>query len=488
MYFQRLYDTRLAQAAYLIGCQKTGEAVVIDPERDIDRYIRAAAENGLRITAVTETHIHADFLSGARELAEKTGARLYLSAEGGEEWSYRWLDAKSDGGSYDHELLSDGESFNVGKIEIRAVHTPGHTPEHLSFLVYDHGGGADEPIGIATGDFVFVGDVGRPDLLETAAGQQGSAAPAAHELHESLRWFDRLDPWLQVWPGHGAGSACGKALGAIPMTTVGYEQRYNPALRLTREGAAPFVADILSGQTEPPLYFARMKRENREGPAILGELPSPSHTPVDQIDRALESGAALLDTREWSDYRGAHLKGSYFVPWDNSFPTIAGSYVRPEQQIYLVLETADDLDEMVRSLVRVGLDRVVGYATAGELRTYLEGNSTRGAEIRTTTTEGLAATMREKDITILDVRGASEYDEAHVRGALQLAHTRLPAGLPNLPDDPLYVHCKSGARSAIASAWLQANGKNVTYVGGAFSEFESAGLPIESSRAEPVAG
>ena len=488
MYFQRLYDTRLAQAAYLVGCQKTGEAVVIDPERDIDRYIRAAAENGLRITAVTETHIHADFLSGARELAEKTGARLYLSGEGGEEWSYRWLDAKSDGGSYDHQLLSDGDSFNVGNIEIRAVHTPGHTPEHLSFLVYDHGGGADEPIGIATGDFVFVGDVGRPDLLETAAGQQGSAEPAAYELHESLRWFDRLDPWLQVWPGHGAGSACGKALGAIPMTTVGYEQRYNPALRLTREGAGAFVSDILSGQVEPPLYFARMKRENREGPAILGDLPAPSQIPVDQIDRALESGAVLIDTRDWNEYRSSHLKGSWFIPWNNSFPTVAGSLLRPDQQIYLVVERNEDLDEMVRSLVRVGLDRVAGYATADDLRTYLAAHSMRAGEIRTTTAEGLAATMREKDITVLDVRGASEYAEGHVRGALQLAHTRLPAGLPNLPEGPLYVHCKSGARSAIASAWLQAGGKNVTYVSGAFDEFAGAGLPIESSRTESVTG
>jgi hydroxyacylglutathione hydrolase len=372
-------------------------------------------------------------------------------------------------------------------IEIRAVHTPGHTPEHLSFLVYDHGGGADDPIGIATGDFVFVGDVGRPDLLETAAGLQGSAGPAAHELHESLRWFDRLDPWLQVWPGHGAGSACGKALGAIPTTTVGYEQRYNPALRMSREGADPFVEDILSGQTEPPLYFARMKRENRDGPAILGELPSPSHTQVEQIDRAVESGAALLDTREWSEFRVAHLKGSYYVPWENSFPTIAGSYVDPDQQIYLILETTENLDEIIRSLVRVGLDRVTGYATAEELKAFLQGNNTRAAEIRTTTAEGLAAAMLQKDVTVLDVRGASEYEVGHVKGALQLAHTRLPTGLPNLPEGLIYIHCKSGARSAIASAWLQANGRNVTYVGGAFSDFKEAGLPVESGRTEAVA-
>lgn len=488
MYFERLYDSRLAQAAYLIGCQKTGEAVVVDPERDVDRYIRAAAENNLRITAVAETHIHADFLSGARELAEKTGARLYLSGEGGEEWVYRWLDRKEGGGSYDHELLSDGDGFDVGNIEIRAVHTPGHTPEHLSFLVYDHGGGADEPIGIATGDFLFVGDVGRPDLLESAAGEEGSATSGARDLHDSLRWFDRLDPWLQVWPGHGAGSACGKSLGAIPMTTVGYEQRYNGPLKKSRGAVTPFVEDILEGQTEPPLYFARMKRENRDGVALLGELPSPEKTPVATIESALASGAVLLDTRDWSEYRSSHLQGSWFVPWNRSFPTIAGSWTAPEQRIFLVLDDPSDLDDMVRSLVRVGLDRVVGYATAGEMRAYLEANGTKATEIRTTTAEGLAATMRQKDITVLDVRGESEYDAGHVEGALQLAHTRLPAGLPNLPDDTLYVHCQSGARSAMASAWLQASGREVTYVSGAFNDFAAAGLPIVSEKNPEVTG
>jgi hydroxyacylglutathione hydrolase len=207
MLFRVIYDPSLAQAAYLIGCQRTGEAIVVDPERDVDRYERLAASEGLRITAVAETHIHADFVSGSRELAEK-GAKVFVSDEGDADWKYQWLDRRSTGGAYDHQLLKDGDTFMVGHIEFRAVHTPGHTPEHLCFKVTDRGSGADEPMGVITGDFLFVGDLGRPDLLESAAGMAGKADPSAH----------------------GAGSACGKALGAVPQTTVGYERRFNPAL------------------------------------------------------------------------------------------------------------------------------------------------------------------------------------------------------------------------------------------------------------------
>jgi len=173
MLFRMLYDSKLAQACYFIGCQQTGDAIVIDPQRDVNRYLDLARKENMRISAITETHIHADFLSGARELAERTQAKLYLSDEGGPDWSYGWLDKKQGGGSYLHQLLKDGHTFKVGKIQFQAVFTPGHTPEHLSFLVTDLGGGASEPMGIASGDFVFVGDVGRPDLLETAAGQRG---------------------------------------------------------------------------------------------------------------------------------------------------------------------------------------------------------------------------------------------------------------------------------------------------------------------------
>jgi hydroxyacylglutathione hydrolase len=272
MLFRQIFDPKLAQYAYLVGCQKTKEALLIDPERDVDQYVAIAAGEGLTITAVAETHIHADFLSGAREMAERHGARLYLSDEGAADgWTSKW----AKGGDYDVTFLHHGDSFTVGNIEITAIHTPGHTPEHLSFQIVDHGGGASEPMGLVTGDFVFVGDLGRPDLLESAAGVEHAMRPSAEKLFASARDFLDYEDFLQVWPGHGAGSACGKALGAVPQTTVGYEKRYNPMLDAARRGQEAFVDAILDGQPEPPLYFARMKQLNRDGVPLLDGLPRP---------------------------------------------------------------------------------------------------------------------------------------------------------------------------------------------------------------------
>ena len=271
MLLRQIFDPYLAQYAYLVGCQRSGEALIIDPERDIDRYRELAAENGLRIMAVAETHIHADFVSGGREFAQDPNVHLYLSAEGAPDWTYRWPAGRSN-----THFLKHGDHFMVGNIRVEAVHTPGHTPEHLSYLITDLGGGADQPIALATGDFVFVGDVGRPDLLEFAAGIKGAMEPSARKLRESLH--DRLAPfadYLQILPAHGAGSACGKTLGAVPTSTLGYERRFNGALKLAINDGDAFVRDILSGQPEPPLYFATMKRVNRDGIAVTGGVPKP---------------------------------------------------------------------------------------------------------------------------------------------------------------------------------------------------------------------
>ncbi len=251
MLLKRFYDDHLAQASYLIGCQATGEALVVDPHRDAEMYIAGAAREGVRITHVTETHIHADYASGSRELAARTGAQLYLSDEGGEDWRYGFAD--EDGAV----LLRDDDEIAVGNIRVRALHTPGHTPEHLSFLVTD-GAATDEPMGLLSGDFIFVGDVGRPDLLEKAAGVAGTMETGARQLFRSLRRAAELPAHLQLWPGHGAGSACGKALGAVPTSTLGYERLVSWAFQYDDEDA--FVAAVLDEQPEPPRYFATMKR------------------------------------------------------------------------------------------------------------------------------------------------------------------------------------------------------------------------------------
>ena len=264
MIFKRFFDPRLAQSSYLLGCSSTREALIVDPNRDIDRYFEAAAQDGLRVAHVTETHIHADFVSGARELAQRAGARLYLSAAGGPDWQYRYAaEARAT-------AMNDGDSITVGRIEVRALHLPGHTPEHLVFLITDTEV-AGEPMGALTGDFLFVGDVGRPDLLERAVGTRGTMETSARQLYHSLQRFREFSDYLQIWPGHGAGSACGKSLSAVPQSTLGYEKRFNWAFGVQNEN--DFVRAVLAGQPDPPRYFAQMKRMNLEGPRLLGQLP-----------------------------------------------------------------------------------------------------------------------------------------------------------------------------------------------------------------------
>ena len=481
MLFRQLFDPALAQYAYLIGCQQTGEALVIDPERDLDRYVEAAADEGLRITAVAETHIHADFLSGTRDLAEETGATVYLSDEGGADWRYRWPEASD----IDVVLLKDGDAFRVGHIEIRAVHSPGHTPEHLAFLVTDHGGGANAPMGLVSGDFVFVGDVGRPDLLETAAGEVGAREPAARALYRSLlEDFLPLDDALQVWPGHGAGSACGKALGAVPQSTVGYEKRFNGALDALGRGEAAFVDFILDGQPEPPLYFARMKRLNRDGVPPLRALAQPTTFPAEGLaGRLAATDAVIVDTRaDRSAFMAQHLPSALYAPLGTSFVTTVGSYITdPATHLVLVIDKADAADA-VRQLARVGLDRVVGIVTPDGFAAYAEG----GGEVDETeeiTFDEVAERRNRDGVTVLDVRRQTEYDAGHIPGATHVPHVRLAEHLDTLPkDEALLVHCQSGVRAAVASALLASHGFDVTYVNDGFPQWREIGA-IEESEA-----
>ena len=485
MLFQSIYDQKLAQSAYVIGCQRTGEAIVIDPQRDVDRYLQYARGKDLRITAIAETHVHADFLSGSRELAERTGGCLYLSGEGGRDWSYRWLDTKSDGGSYRHRLVGNGDTFEVGNVRFKVVHSPGHTPEHICFMVTDVGGGADEPMGIATGDFVFVGAVGRPDLLETAVGEKGVKEASARTLHQSLRRFSELPDFLQLWPGHGSGSACGKALGAVPQSTVGYEKRFNPFLR-AEKGESEFVNSILSGQQEPPYYFGRMKRENRDGPALLGDLPEPVAVDIADLMEAVDQGAALLDTRSWDEFAARHLRGAMHMPLMGVFPTLAGSYVEAGRSVFLIVE-ASKVREAVIDLVHVGLDDMGGYATPDDLHVYA---SVNGVVMETTPhldMGDLRLDELDERTVILDVRRADEFADGHLPGAVNIAHTRLFPRLGELPrNHPILVHCLSGLRSSYAVGMLQSFGYRATQLDGGFARWREVDGAVLTEKAAPV--
>lgn len=464
MFMRMIYDEKLAQAAYLIGCQATGEAIVIDPLRDVDRYIAIAEENELRIVACAETHIHADFVSGCRELAERNGARVYVSGEGGPDWSSRWLDQKTGGGGYDHVLLHDGDEFAIGNIVFRTLHTPGHTPEHISFLVTDTGAGANEPIGLLSGDFVFVGDLGRPDLLESAAGQTGAMEPSARRLHQTVSRLSEIPDFVQVWPAHGAGSACGKALGAVPMSTVGYERRFNPAI-----GAAGseqgFVDFILSGQPEPPLYFANMKRDNRDGPPVLGGLPQPARMSFSEIASLDTSTVALLDIRDWDDFRAGHVPGSLSFPVRKSFPTDVGSMVRDTDDIYLIVDESD-LEGVLRDLIRIGLDHIRGWCPASEVSTSAGVELESIAEVDPPEAAEMLATGAASP---LDVRRATEFAEGKIDGAVNVSHTRLASRMGEVPaPGPVLINCRSGIRSARACALLKRAGHEVINLRGGY--------------------
>ena len=482
MLFRQIPDSKLAQYAYLVGCQKTREALVIDPERDVDRYLALAAQEGLTITHVAETHIHADFLSGARSLAEAAGARLFLSAEGEDAgWGSAWARDRDDA-----TFLRDGDRFRVGNIEVTAVHSPGHTPEHLSYLVTDHGGGASTPMGLVSGDFVFVGDLGRPDLLESAAGEAGAQEPAALALYASVQRFLDLDDQLQVWPGHGAGSACGKALGAVPQSTVGYEKRYNAAIGAARRGEGAFVESILDAQPEPPLYFARMKQQNRDGVPPLAALPSPRALSPDELADLGAVGlgdATVVDTRaDRSAFMAAHLPGSLYSPLKKSFNTVVGSFVTdPETPLVLILPEAR-VEEAVRDLVRIGYDAIPAYATPETLADVL-GRDGAAASIPEVTFEDVVG--RAPESGVLDVRRAAEFAAGHVPGAANAAHTRLAGRMDAVPTgSPLYVHCQSGARAAVASAFLAAQGYDVRYVNDGFPHYREIADAVETGAPE----
>ena len=361
----------------------------------------------------------------------------------------------------------------IGNIRFDVMHTPGHTPEHICFQVTDTPAGSPLPLGILSGDFVFVGDVGRPDLLETAAGVVGSMETGARDLYTSLQRFRALNPALQLWPGHGAGSACGKALGAVPTSTVGYELAANRSLAAASDPDV-FAAYILDGQPEPPLYFARMKRDNRGGPPILGGLPAPKRVSAAKLgELAGATGLGVLDTRTWDEYRRSHVPGSLFAPLNRAFNTIAGCYVPEKTPIVLIVSEAR-LREAVVDLIHVGLDHIIGYATPEAYAEYARRARTGSvAEIDAGDVEREAG----RSAFLLDVRRDAELaDEGRIPGAHNIAHTRLLARIAEVPKDrPVVVYCRTGSRSTYASGLLDRMGYRVTNVAGGFEDWKAKG-------------
>ena len=469
MIFRRFYDDQLAQASYLLGCPASGQAIVVDPNRDVTTYLRAARDEGLRITHVTETHIHADFVSGARELAHRAAARLLLSDEGRPDWRYRY--AEADGA----ELLCEGGRIRVGAVELRAMHTPGHTPEHLTFLVTDTAT-ATEPMGAITGDFLFVGEVGRPDLLERAAHIAGTMEAGARQLFRSLQRFAQLPDYLQIWPGHGAGSACGKSLGAVPQSTLGYERRFNWAFATKDED--DFVRAVLAGQPDPPRYFAEMKRINRDGPRILDGDPTPPRLPAEALTAAIEAGSVVVDTRPADEFARGAVPGTLSIPANRSFTTWAGWLLPYDRDLYLIVDErgGPGLDRLVHDLTGIGLDRIAGWFGSDAIEAGRHGPAALQT-IPAVSPAELAEAMVQDRVTVLDVRSGSEWSAGHITAAVNIPLGELDARLAELPRNrALVVHCQTGPRASMAAALLLARGvQQVSLLSGGYAEWLASG-------------
>ena len=466
MLLKYFYDPLLAQASYLVGCPDTGEALIIDPSRDITPYLQAARENNMRITHAAETHIHADFVSGSRELLAATGAKLYLSAMGGEDWQYEFADSNT-------VLLKDGDKWMVGNIRVEAIHTPGHTPEHLIYQITDTKN-ADQPIGLFTGDCLFVGNVGRPDLLEEVAGVADSAEKGAVGQFRNVQRLKTLPDYLQIWPGHGAGSACGKGLGSVPTSTLGYEKLFNPAFQFTDEAA--FVAWLLTDQPEAPRYFAHMKTLNKKGAPLVSEIPEPVHihnrAALDKIVQMF----LVFDTGTIEQFAARHIPGTVNVPANSDrFNTHIGLYVDYDLPTYLICEN-NDLPKVVTWLRAIGIDDIPGYFTPEVVADY-------DGIIRSTNPAQAATLVHTGKAQLFDVRSPEEYTASHIPNAELLPMGSIFKQLDRLPrDKQIIVQCGSGLRSQVVTSMLQRVGfTNVRNLSGGIDAWQKAGLATESN-------
>lgn len=458
MLLERVYDEDLAHASYFIGCQAKGEAIVVDPRRDIDVYLDLAEKNSMTIVAVTETHIHADYLSGTRELATATGGQMYVSDEGGPDWTYA---ADFDGAV----RMKHGHKIQLGNITVEAVHTPGHTPEHMSFLVTD-GAQADEPGFMLTGDFVFVGDLGRPDLLDEAAGFVDTRFAGAKDLFASLRdQFLTLPDYVQVHPAHGSGSACGKALGAIPVSTVGYERNFSWwAKYLKNDDEQGFVDELLSGQPDAHAYFGRMKRQNKIGPVILGDAAElVEYTAVELAADLADDSVIFVDTRHNTEVHDGTVERSLNIPGVAKAASYGAWVYNPDAEsrpLVLFADSREDAEQLRAHLVRVGIDTVRGYITS------LDGlNLVKPRVVSPAQLDGF------ERLLLLDVRNKTEYADGHIPGAEQLSGGRLLWNLDTLPapeDGTIVTYCQSGVRNSVAASALRREGYDVAELEGSY--------------------
>ena len=458
MHFRQFYVGCLAHASYLIG--DGGEAVVVDPSRDIQMYLDEAAAHGLTIKWILETHLHADFVSGHRELADRTGATIAIGA-------------RAEAG-YPHRALADGDEIRFGGARIRALETPGHTPEHISYLVFERANDTT-PWGVLTGDTLFVGDVGRVDILSSRLPVTELAGMLYDSLHRKLL---ALPDDTRVYPAHGAGSLCGRSMSKDTWSTIGREREMNVALRpMTRE---EFIADVTRDVPETPVYFLHSRDMNKEGPSLDRERPLPPRLAPADVAARIQNGAVLLDVRPAALFAELHPSGALHVGLDGQYASWVGTLVRPDQDILLLAEPMRE-EEAVMRLARVGYERVAGFLDGGVEAWQKAGLPTASLERVPVTS---LATLKP-GARVLDVRRESEWRGGHLPGATHIPLHKLGEHLSELPRETAWTTlCAGGYRASIAASVLQAAGfPNVTAASEGVDAWKKAGLPVESEKA-----
>jgi len=451
MYIEQFYVPKIAHSSYLLGGME--HCAIVDPRRDIDIYIETAKNMGFKITHILETHLHADFVSGHMELAEKTGAQIFAPI--------------SANCQFKHQGLKEGDTFKIDNVTIQVIETPGHTPEHLSYVVVDESRGKD-PVVVFCGDTLFVGDVGRPDLFP------GRAKELASQLFKSLKKLKKLPDFCEVLPAHGAGSLCGRAMGAKRRSTIGYEKKYNEALQIQSE--IDFIDSLTHDMPPVPDHFSRCSDINRKGPMLVKDLAQVNFLDsLDFFDLAKSEDYVILDCRNYDAFGGQHIHDAYGIDFGGNFPTFSGWIIPPEKKILLVTSTCHEAEEVAVWLRRVGLDNIAGFLEGGMYDWAKEGLLTQ--HISQVSSPKFEEIRKSEKIHILDVRALSEFDEHHIEGAIHIPVADLRERYKELDKKKtFYIICSTGHRSSLAISILLQKGFSCLFnVAGGMSGIDALG-------------